>query len=194
MNTYENELNPLQSLQLITEVITKTKENFRGYSFLYLLWGWLIAIASFAFFILHQYTSFDLFFLPFPVLAGCGILITVLHYRSKRHDTETWLSGYLKNLWLVLGISFILVVFINIVQQRPPFTYTLLIGGVGTLISGMSLRFRPLIFGGIIFFLFALLSGLFITGRYQPLLQGVAVVTGYLIPGYLLRRSPTNQA
>src|SRR4029078_8578611 len=163
MNTYENELNPLQSLQLITEVITKTKENFRRYSFLYLLWGWLIAIASFAFFILHQYTSFDLFFLAFPLMAGCGILITVLHYRLKRHDTETWLSGYLKNLWLVLGISFILVVFINIVQQRPPFTYTLLIGGGGNLISGMSLRFRPLIFGGIIFFLFALLSGLFVT-------------------------------
>ncbi|MDP9041255.1 MAG: hypothetical protein M3N30_04685, partial [Bacteroidota bacterium] len=74
MESIEHTLDPAGSLKLITEVIAKTKENIREHSFLFLLWGWLIAIASFSFFILHEYSSFRLFFLPFPVLALTGII------------------------------------------------------------------------------------------------------------------------
>jgi hypothetical protein len=188
MEAIEDKLDPAQSLQMITEVIAKTKENIKEHSFLFLLWGWLMAIASFSFFILHSYTSFALFFLPFPVLALTGIIISVLHYTAKRHLPETYLGDYLKKLWLVLGISFILVVFINAVETDPPFTYTLLIGGIGTMVSGLVLRFRPLVLGGVLFLLFSVAS-VFTSDVYKPLLQGIAVIAGYLIPGYLLKYS-----
>jgi hypothetical protein len=188
MEAIENKLDPAQSLQMITDVIARTKENIKEHSFLFLLWGWLIAVASFSFFILHTYTSFKLFFLPFPILALTGIIISFLHYAGKRYKSETYIGYYLKKLWLVLGISFILVVFINVIKANPPFTYTLLIGGIGTLVSGLVLRFRPLTFGGVLFLLFSVIS-VFIPDIYKPLLHGVAVVTGYLIPGYLLKYS-----
>ncbi len=188
METIEDNLDPAQGLQMIAEVIAKTKENIKEHSFLYLLWGWLIAIASFSFFILHSYTSFKLFFLPFPVLALTGIIISVLHYTAKRHQSETYIGYYLKKLWLVLGISFILVVFINAVEADPPFTYTLLISGIGTMVSGLVLRFRPLVLGGVLFLLFSVAS-IFTPDVYKPLLQGIAVIAGYLIPGYLLKYS-----
>jgi uncharacterized membrane protein len=188
MEAIEDKLDPAQSLQMITEVIAKTKENIKEHSFLFLLWGWLMAIASFSFFILRSYTSFTLFFLPFPVLALTGIIISVLHYTAKRHRPETYLGDYLKKLWLVLGISFILVVFINAVETDLPFTYTLLIGGIGTMVSGLVLRFRPLVLGGVLFLLFSVAS-VFTSDVYKPLLQGIAVIAGYLIPGYLLKYS-----
>src|SRR5258706_15971534 len=66
MKTAENKLDPAQSLQIITEAITKTKENLKAHGFLFLLWGWLIAIASISFFILQAYTTFKWFFSSFP--------------------------------------------------------------------------------------------------------------------------------
>jgi hypothetical protein len=188
METTEENLDPAQSLQMITAVIAKTKENIKEHNFIYLLWGWLIAVASFSFFILHTYTSFKLFFLPFPILALTGIIISVLHYARKRFESETYVSYYLKKLWIVLGISFILVVFINVVTTEPPFTYTLLIGGIGTMVSGLVLRFRPLVLGGVLFLLLSV-GSVFTPDVYKPLLQGVAVIGGYLIPGYLLKYS-----
>jgi|SRR5580704_439518 hypothetical protein len=188
METQENELTPSEGLQKIAEIIGRTKENIKGQSFCFLLWGWLIAIASFLFFILHSYTSFTLYFLPFPILAICGIIATIYYYKGKWYDSETYLGYYLKILWLVLGLSFILVVFINVMEQYPPFTYTLLIGGIGTLVSGFVLRFKPLIAGGVLFLLFSVAS-IFVSDSVKPLLQGVAVVAGYLIPGYLLKNS-----
>jgi len=91
-------------------------------------------------------------------------------------------------MWVVLGICFILVVLTNIIQDHQPFTYTILIGGIGTLASGLVLKFRPLITGGILFLLAFVLS-VFANEDYRPLIQGIAVVTGYLIPGYLLKYS-----
>ena len=188
MQLPESELTPLQGLQMITEVIAKTKDNLREHSFGFLLWGWLIAAASFLFFILHTYTSFSLYFLPFPILVTAGIGITLRFYAGKRHSPETYLGYYLKRLWLVLGLSFILVVLISLIGQNPPFTYTLLIAGIGTLVSGLVLQFRPLVFGGALFLLFSL-GSVVTPDRYKPLLQGIAVIAGYLIPGYRLKNS-----
>jgi len=188
MEIQDNELTPIQGLQMITEVIAKTRDNLREYSFPFLLWGWLIAAASLLFFVLHVYTSFPLYFLPFPILAAAGIVITLRFFAGKRYGPETYLSFYLKRLWLVLGLSFILVVVINLIGGNPPFTYTLLIAGIGTMVSGLVLRFRPLVVGGIVFLLLSIVS-VVVPDRYKPLLQGIAVVVGYLVPGYQLKRS-----
>jgi len=188
MELSENELKPSESLRLIMDVIGRTKENIREHGYLFLLWGWLIAGASILFFLLHAYTSFKLYFLPFPILSLTGIIITLYSWSKKSRAAETYIGYYLKQLWLALGISFILVIFINVVEGNLPFTYTLLLGGIGTLVSGLVLRFRPLILGGTTF-LAASVASVFITDTYAPLLQGVAVIAGYLIPGYLLKYS-----
>ncbi|GGB12806.1 hypothetical protein [Puia dinghuensis] len=188
MEALEHELTPAESLKMISEVIGKTKENLRVHSYPYLLWGWIIAIASILFFYLQNYTSFKLYFLPFPVLVIPAIIATIVHYTRKLEANETYLGYYLKRLWVVLGLSFVLVVFINVAQGNQPFTYTLLIGGIGTLVSGLVLRFRPLVLGGLLFLVLTVVSA-FITDSYSPLLQGIAVIGGYLIPGYLLKYS-----
>lgn len=188
MEIQDSELTPIQGLQMITEVISKTKDNLREHSFPFLLWGWLIAAASFLFFILHTYTAFTLYFIPFPILAATGIVITLRFFAGHRSGPETYLSYYLKQMWLVLGLGFILVVVINLIGDNPPFTYTLLLCGIGTMVSGLVLRFRPLVFGGIVFLLFCIASVVTLD-MYKPLLQGIAVVIGYLIPGYRLKHS-----
>jgi hypothetical protein len=188
MTTYENPLSPQESLSVIANAITKTKENIKDNSFPFLLWGWLIAIANFSFFILHQYTTFQYYFIPFPVLATAGIIITVTWYSKQKSasPTETYINHFLSRLWLVLGICFIAVVFINVSQNLPPFTYTLIVAAIGTLVSGLVMKFTPLTAGGILFLISALIS-IYISDDYKVLLHGVSIVAGYLIPGYLLK-------
>lgn len=188
MEATENELNPAQSLQIIADAIVKTKENIKAQSACFLLWGWLIATASLLFYFLHQFTSTRFYFVPFPILVSIGIIATILYFRRAGNSTESYLNFFLKQLWLGLGICFIVVVFINILIQEPPFTYTLILGGTGTLVSGLVMRFKPLIIGGILFFAFAVCS-LFVNDNLKPLLQGIAVLGGYLVPGYLLKYS-----
>jgi hypothetical protein len=77
MEAIENEVNPAESLKMISKVIGKTKENIRLHSFPFLLWGWLITIASLLFFVLRSYTHFKSYFLPFPILVIAGIGLTI---------------------------------------------------------------------------------------------------------------------
>jgi len=185
----EETLSPQQSLELISSVIAKTKDNIKANSFLFILWGWLISTASILFFVLNRFTNFKYFFLPFPVLALLGISISLRYYiKQKRRTTETHLSYFLYRMWLVLGICFITVVFINVSQNLIPVTYTLLVAGIGTLVSGLVLKFNPLIFGGTLFLISAVLS-IYIPIEYRMLFHGVIIIAGYLIPGYLLKYS-----
>jgi hypothetical protein len=187
MTTEEKSLSPEESLQLISDAIAMTRENIRQNSFPFLLWGWLISLASFSFFILHQYSSFHYYFLPFPVLAITGVITTIIYYRQKvSASTVSYLNNFLYKMWLVLGISFFTVVFINVSQNKPPFTYTLIIAAIGTLASGLIMKFRPLIIGGILFFIAAIAS-IYVADEYKVLLNGIAIIFGYLIPGYLLK-------
>jgi hypothetical protein len=187
----EKILTPQESINLIAETIAKTKENISENSFAFLLWGWLISIASFLDFFLRQYTSFKYYFLPFPILGIIGIIGTILFYvKRKSVATQTYIDYFLSRMWAVLGISFILVVVMNVSRGMVPFTYTLLIAGIGTLVSGWVMKFQPLILGGILF-LISMIASVYLTDEYKVLLHGFAIVAGYLIPGYLLKK--TNQ-
>src|SRR5882757_7250861 len=112
MDIPENEMKPAESLQLIADVIGRTKENIKEHGYLFLLWGWLIAIASILFFLLHTYTTSRLYFLPFPILALTGIIVTLVSWSKRAQTAETYIGYYLKRLWQALGLGFIIVVFI----------------------------------------------------------------------------------
>ncbi len=190
----ERILLPQESLALIAEAIRKTKENFRENSRFYLLWGWLIATASLGFFFLRQYTGTRFFFLPFPVLATIGIVTTIVWYRQQKakSPTETYMAYFVNRLWMVLGLSFILVVFISVSRGWPPFLYTLIVAAIGTMVSGLAMKFRPLVWGGVLF-MGAAVIGVYLADAYLPLLTVFAMIGGYLVPGYLLKSARENE-
>ena len=185
----EKQLTPQESMEVILRAISRTKSGIRANSFYFMLWGWLIAIASFAFFVLSVFFHFRLHFVPFPILGAVGGIITIVHYSRRRVvATESYVTHFLSRMWMVLGVAFLMVVFINVSHGQAPFTYTLLLAGIGTTVSGSVMKFKPLIFGGILF-LVACLVSVYVSPEYKSLLQGIAVVAGYLVPGYLLNNA-----
>lgn len=189
MEIEEKYLSPQEGLEIITNAIAVTKANIKQNSFTFLLWGWLVAIASFFFLFLQHYTLTRLYFLPFPILAFCGIITTIIHYRQKvATSTITYLTDFLYKMWLVLGLSFFAVVFINVSQHHVPFTYTLIIAAIGTTASGLVMKFIPLITGGVVFFIASIIT-VYVPDEYKVLVHGIAFIIGYITPGYLLKFS-----
>ena len=62
----------------------------------------------------------------------------------------------------------------------------LLIAGLATTTSGLLIKFKPLIIGGIAFFIFSIATT-FVSNEYLSLITGAAIICGYLIPGYFLK-------
>lgn len=186
----QTELNPKESLELIAETIAKTKENFKYQSFYYLIWGWLVAGASLSQYVLINFTEFEMNYLPWPILMSLGAIITIIYSirLGRVSQTETYLGNFIKNLWIVLGISFIFMLFISIKLEFWPAPGVLLLAGIGTMVSGLTMKFKPLIFGGIIFAVFTIVT-LYFRGPEQLILNAIAIIFGYLIPGYLLKYS-----
>jgi len=186
-------LNPAESLAIISEAIYKTKENIKDQSFYYILWGWIITLASLFHYTLSAYTMYKTSYLPWLILIPIGWFFSIIYSikKAKTKPYETYLELFLKYLWLVLGLSFILAVFVAISLKINPTPIVLLLAGIGTLISGLALKFRPLSIGGILLFACTIAS-LYVSKPNILLIQTTAVIFGYLIPAYILKNSKPN--
>ena len=185
----EETLNPKESLALIMETISKTKENINHYSFIFLLWGWFLAMASIIRFLLTEFTQFKYAYLPFPIFSAIAIIASIVFYTRERPiNAETHLSFFLKRLWIGVTLGMVLLVFACVTQRIQPSTFTLILGGVATLITGLVLNFKPLQIGAIILLISSVIC-CFIPDHYKYLMVGVSIIPGYLIPGYLLKNT-----
>lgn len=183
-------LSPSESLDIISKAIHQTKDNIKDQSFYYILWGWLISMAALLNYVFVAFTDFRPAYLPWMILVPAGWMISIIYSvkmeRTKKY--ETYFELFLKYLWIVLGVTFIIAVNMSLWLKINPTIFVLLLTGVGTLVSGLTMKFKPLSIGGVLFFAFAIAS-LFANYSQTLLITSIAVVTGYLIPAYLLKKS-----
>lgn len=189
MSSEKETLTPEQSLDLITSMIRQAKGNMQKNSFYFLLWGWTIVIANLGVYVLIRFTTVTNPYLMFVITFIAAIVSIIYGIRQgKQIAAPTHLDNIYKWIWLGFGITcFIFWIFgKQIGWQINPVIITLC--AVPTFISGALLRFKPLMFGGIAFWVFGVL--IFMSGfENQFLLAALAVITGYIIPGYLLKKS-----
>jgi len=76
------------SLKVITEMIENSKAKIRDNGFFYLLWGWLVLIASVTNFILLT-IHYEKSWLPWPILMiGGGIASGIAGYKLGKKATS----------------------------------------------------------------------------------------------------------
>jgi hypothetical protein len=187
---------PEESLELINKHISNFKLNYKVSGNIFLLWGWLLTLASFSNFIilkiLDSREAYDLMgilsisnWVAFA-LVGFLILFFMERKNNKGKKVYSYLEGYIKNLWIVAAASFFIGTFICVKLQINPPPIMLLIAGIATTTSGLLIKFRPVIIGGLAFFIFSIAST-YVPNEYLALLVGLAIICGYLIPGYFLK-------
>lgn len=192
METEEKIMTGEESLKIITDMINKTKVNISQGSFHLLFWGWLILICSLSEYLLYSFTSFNnpwfvwLFVIP-------GVFVSLIYGFKKGRKAKIHTYGDKLYMWTWMGFMFAAIV-LFIIHSKSMNTiapYILVLAGFPTFVSGFIIRFRPLIAGGITFWILAIVIH-FAGPSIAPLGVPVAMLTGYLIPGYLLKNKVDN--
>ena len=186
MKTENENLSANQSLDIITQMINQAQGNVRSSGFHFLLWGWVITLANLGMFTLIQLE----YARPYIVwLITIPAWLASMYYGYKHGKEErivTHIDKITMWIWITYGISVFTLVFFGSTIRWNLNPVILLMTVVPTFISGIVIRFRPLILGGVSIWFFAIVCFL-VDYQYQYLVGALAVVTGYLIPGYLLR-------
>ena len=192
----KNNLTPEESFDLINKAISNFKVNYKESAKTFLLWGWILTLASFSNFIilkiLHSKEAYELMGLyslgnwGVFVLIGSIFLFFMERKINKEKKVYSHLDNYIKKLWTVAVASFFIAIILCIKLEIAPPPIMLLLGGIATTTSGLLIKFKPLIIGGMSFFVFSIATT-FVSNEYIALIVGAAIICGYLIPGYLLK-------
>ena len=151
--------------------------------------GWTITFANLGVYFLIRFTDVANPFLMFSITIPSAIIAAIYGAKqSKMAMAPTHLDSIYKWLWIGFGITCIVLVAFGKQTnwQINPIIITMC--AMPTFLTGILLRFTPLMVGGVVFWILGIISFL-IPGENQFLLAAVAVTLGYLVPGYMLKRS-----
>lgn len=186
-------LKPEESLQIIEKMIQRTKGNLHDSSFYFLLWGWIILIANIGQLVLN-YINYDKpYFIWFLIIPG--IIATWIY--GVRHGKKTKATSHLDKINFMIWMAFLVCYFTVLIFMKN-FNYNVaplifLLAGNATFLTGIVIKFRPLIYGGFVF-LASVFANYLLAGEYFEFISPAAIIFGYLIPGYLLKSQNKKNA
>jgi len=187
MENEEKMMSGEESLRIITEMLNKTRVNIRQGSFHLLFWGWMIVICSLGEYILDHFTNMvNPWYVWLLVIPGMFVSFAYGIITGRKAKTHTYADKIWMWTWMAFLISMFVLFIVHSKSMETISAYILLLVGFPTFISGIIIRFRPLIVGGISFWIFALLVH-FGGPTIGPLGVPVSMIVGYLIPGYILK-------
>lgn len=185
-----------EGLRLIQQMIQVAKDDYRENGGGWLLWGWLLFIASvssmiFAYLQWWNYIQYAwLGALAAGLLTGFILYLYGRSHKQKNAVVKTYVQELVDRLGTGFFISLLILVAANFMGGGKPgfiFGYYYVLYAFWMFIHGSALRFRPLIMGAAVNWAAAIAIFLINDFRYDMLVSSIAVLTGYLIPGYMLR-------
>jgi hypothetical protein len=186
----QQELSTRDSLQLIESMINKAQNRFSENGHLYLLWGWVVLVCSITSFIAIYFYGNGKSLMYVWMLTIPTVIYQMIYLARVKKNTavRTYTDEINSYVWLVFVImGFLVGIIIGRSGQPQLFNpLVLMLYGMPTFLSGVILKFRPLRIGAICCWVLALVSVL-IPYQFSFLLLAVAVITTWIVPGYLLR-------
>lgn len=191
MTAQDKPLSEQESLHIIQQMIATAKQEQKDDGMGWIMWGWLLFLASvFTFLNLKwEWVSTFFFWNLFGGITLLVLLFTTLRVLFNKHRKKV--KTYTKDLCQKLNIGFFIFLMIIIFSINlgvsPVKGFTLLLGlyGFWMLIHGTILDFKPSIIGAFITWGFAI-AGLFVqTFEWTMLLHSGAVLCGFIIPGHI---------
>ncbi len=213
----EKPLSEQESLKLITDMIQKAKgSHFHEDGTSAILWGSVVGFCGLLTFAERYWNfraGFDVWILTLIALIP-QVYISIKE--SKNRVVKTHQQQVLDAVWIVYTISiFAVIAYLNIIPSSTerlltaegtqlfkkagdtpmqPFkmfvpssnSLLIIIYAIPTLVTGLSCNFKPMIWGGIACYIFFAIS-LYANTTYDNLLNGLAGIGNWLIPGLILR-------
>lgn len=188
----EEQLNEQQSLEIITQMINKAKYEYEETGIGALLWGSLVtfcALITFGNFYWHINIFYFIWFLTlFALIPQIIISIRI----AKRKKYKTYNDEAMAAIWISFGVALMFVaVYTNKYQSPNAGALFLTIYGIPTFATGYIHHFKPMIIGGIVFWICAV-TCFYVQFPYIMLFTAAASIIAWVIPGLILRRRYLN--
>jgi Flp pilus assembly protein TadB len=183
----EKELSSKESLALITQMISKAKREAAGDgSFQLLLWGWVVAICNFGHYTLEKIGYEAPYIVWLLIIPATGVSIWDSIRKRNRARVKTHLDEMLSGIWISVFVGMLITLsFMPTLsyQQNP---IILILAGIGVISTGVLVRVNVIRNCGILLMAGAVIAFLLpVTDQY--LIAGIAMILGYLVPGYYLK-------
>ncbi len=189
METNQTVPTSAQQLDLITRMIEEARGNVKRGGFFFLFWGWVIFFAELGHYGIANFTDYNHPYIVWLITIPAFIYSMIKGYQmGKNAQVTTHIDKIQMWLWYSFAVSVFLLVFFGYKIGWNLNPVIMLMAGAATFMSGIIIRFKPLLWGGIAFWLFAIAC--YLADVNTSYLFGAAgIFCGYLIPGYLLKRS-----
>ena len=187
-----------EHIEIINQMINKTKEQLRPFSLNLIFWGALISIMSIIYFnVLHLFETNIHHILFWTIIPFFGfVFMTNYNIKMGREiGYETHLSRTIKIIWSIFGIAWLFIILLSAIQGFAGGTIQFLIlftSAICLLISGILIKFLPVTLGGVSILLILTLSSLIpeISYTYVNLFS---LSLGFTIPGLFLYFHKSNE-
>ena len=119
-----------------------------------------------------------------------GGILSFLHgsREGRKQQVKTTMDRVIMWLWFAFVITMLATMIgAGVAGYETPVGSIMILTGLPTFVSGQLMRFRPLILGGILFWVLGAIC-FFVDVRTMVILYIAAMLFGYIVPGYLLKR------
>ena len=178
-----------ESLDLISQMIRNTRSRLEDNSGIpFLIWGYTTVIVAVVVWSLvttsGNYLWHWLWF-AIPVFGGTLWLLHNKKQLNNRSRVITFIDRAISHVWMVFGIASFMISIISFLTYIPILFIVLLTMGMATAITGLIIRFKPIIFSGFIGILFSPLC-VIVRDTSSILIFAAIFVLMMVIPGHML--------
>ncbi len=183
----EKQLTSEESLQLITQMINKAKNDYVDTGIGALMWGSIITFCGLITFANHWWNIRwldNVWWLPAIAIVP---QIIISSKERKRKKFKTYSDDAMGGIWLSFAITLFLLSFYTRMYRIPNAnSLFIIVYGIPTFATGFARRFKPMIIGGIACWVFAI-AAMYVSFHYVMLLTAAAAQLAWFIPGLILR-------
>lgn len=186
----DQKISEQESLQLIQQMIQVAKDDHRENGDGWLIWGWLLFIASLSSAVLSYLQIKGYIGWIWTGMLVVGMLLYIFFHVLKKREEKV--KTYVQELLDRIGTGFFISLFAIvaagfIINTSYGFGYYYILYAFWMYIHGSAIRFRPLIIGAFVNWIAAIAIFLLKDTAQIMVISAIAVLIGYLIPGYMLR-------
>lgn len=190
----EKRLNEKESLELIAQMIRNTQQKLeKGNGLPFLTWGYTTVAVSVLVWYLFSSTGnphWNYLWFLIPVIGFPTMMRTI---RKQEKGVKTYIDKIIGYVWIAFGIAGLAVSTSAIFLWNLPILFIIvLMMGTGTAITGMIIRFKPIISSGFAGILLSFLC-LIVKGYESILVFALIFLVMMVIPGHILNWKGRNK-
>ncbi len=189
----DKKLNEKESLELIAQMIRNTRTKLgKNMGTPFLIAGYITVImACTIWYFIESTGNYKWCFLWYVGLVAI-FLLGSLTSRKRIVTPKSYIDKILGYIWIEFGAVCILLSALAVFKPLPMYFITLLMMGMGSMITGMIIRCNAFIIGGLLGILFSF-GCLWLTGNDQNLVFPPAFIVMYIIPGHILNHKARKE-